>query len=199
MGLSACHTSQKIDSDKGVDSFPLEAQTGDIVLRLAHGYTARFFRQYASQAQQYSHCGIIVCQDSIRWVIHSEWDAQKHFSGVVSEPWESFVEDTRQWAVYDSHLSKQEREQVAKEAKRLSQKQVPFDFQFDTNDTSTLYCSELVAHCLRQIDRMKPLIRPSLSKRLPFSQEIYTLDDITYRMSLIARSSSSLQVSAPEP
>ena len=54
------------------------------------------------------------------------------------------------------------------------ERQVPFDFAFDSASDAELYCTELVAAALLRADSLLP-IRPSISVA---GRRVYSLDDL---------------------
>lgn len=94
-----------------------------------------------------SHCGIVVRTDGEVRLVHASTVAKR----VVSETPEQYVSNNGTYCLYVAQAPCP----VDTAALRLTldsllQAAVPFDFEFNHNDASALYCTELVVSALEQ-------------------------------------------------
>ncbi|KGN91370.1 YiiX/YebB-like N1pC/P60 family cysteine hydrolase [Porphyromonas gulae] len=165
---------------KGGGSIPVfpegtELRDGDLICRLGTSWYSGLFRKKASSAQEYSHIGIILYAgtDSCS-VIHTEEDPSSGHGGVALESLSSFLAHSRRAGIYRLHLPDSVLSHFVRAALDYRERQVPFDFAFDSASDAELYCSELVAAALLKADSLLP-IRPSTSVA---GRRVYSLDDL---------------------
>ena len=173
--LGAC--SQRGKDGGFVPVFPedTELRDGDLICRLGTAWYSGLFRKKASSAQEYSHIGIILYAgtDSCS-VVHTEEDPSSGHGGVALEPLSSFLAHSRRAGIYRLHLPDSILARFVRAALDYHERQVPFDFAFDSASDTELYCSELVAAALLKADSLLP-IRPSISVA---GRHVYSLDDL---------------------
>ncbi|KGN86927.1 YiiX/YebB-like N1pC/P60 family cysteine hydrolase [Porphyromonas gulae] len=165
---------------KGGGSIPVfpegtELRDGDLICRLGTSWYSGLFRKKASSAQEYSHIGIILYAgtDSCS-VIHTEEDPSSGHGGVALESLSSFLAHSRRAGIYRLHLPDSVLSHFVRAALDYRERQVPFDFAFDSASDAELYCTELVAAALLKADSLLP-IRPSISVA---GRRVYSLDDL---------------------
>lgn len=165
---------------KGGGSIPVfpegtELRDGDLICRLGTSWYSGLFRKKASSAQEYSHIGIILYAgtDSCS-VIHTEEDPSSGHGGVALERLSSFLVHSRRAGIYRPHLPDSVLSHFVRAALDYRERQVPFDFAFDSASDAELYCTELVAAALLKADSLLP-IRPSISVA---GRRVYSLDDL---------------------
>lgn len=165
---------------KGGGSIPVfpegtELRDGDLICRLGTSWYSGLFRKKASSAQEYSHIGIILYAgtDSCS-VIHTEEDPSSGHGGVALESLSSFLAHSRRAGIYRLHLPDSVLLHFVRAALDYRERQIPFDFAFDSASDAELYCSELVAAALLKADSLLP-IRPSISVA---GRRVYSLDDL---------------------
>ena len=123
------------------------AEDGDIVLRRGTGLTSHAVA-YADGGSDYSHCGIAVVRDGRVMVVHAvpdEPDFEGDVDRVKMEPIESFFSSLR--ASKGCILRCVDRRVAAGSARKaleIYRRGVLFDHDYDTADSTRLYCTELV-------------------------------------------------------
>lgn len=138
----------------GIDTERLEAhlREGDLLFRRGIGAAGRTVAAL-DRAGLYSHTGIAVRSDSGWMVVHavpSEPDFEGDIDRVKCEPVGRFYSEFRAAAGcimrlrHDPDTAAAYR--AAREALRLSRLRVPFDHDYAWNDTTRLYCTQLVAY-----------------------------------------------------
>ena len=128
-------------------------QEGDLVFRKGIGVKSQTVLHVDSLGV-YSHIGIVVWQDSIFQIVHitpGERKKDETADKIKMEPISEFWRKDRaeHGAVYrleDNSLS----EKAAQQALRLLQKGILFDHDYQLNDTTEMYCTELVWYAYEQ-------------------------------------------------
>ena len=121
-------------------------QHGDIILRSGVGFWSELFRESNKLDKRFSHVGIIQkAADGKFLVLHAEADDYSGKGTVRTESLESFVSASS--AIGISRLKKGDPEKFFQSAMKESGK--PFDWKFDKDDGSEIYCTELVDLALK--------------------------------------------------
>ena len=135
-------------SQKQQKSFEnIEFQQGDLVFRKGMGVKSRTVLHIDSLGA-YSHTGIVVLKDSIFQVVHITPGERENGEKVdkikiesISEFWQkNKAEHGAIYRLKDNSLG----EIAAQQALRLLQKEILFDHDYKLNDTTEMYCTELV-------------------------------------------------------
>ncbi|MBK7946808.1 MAG: hypothetical protein IPJ85_16550 [Flavobacteriales bacterium] len=125
-------------------------EPGDIILRRGSGIVSDFIANVLKEPYDVSHCGIVAEHDSALWVIHSVSSSLSDFDGMQAHRLQAFVGQSKPGSVVVSRLRTElDRGPIATRAKEYLRRQVPFDHDFDLEDSTTIYCSELVWRILR--------------------------------------------------
>ena len=121
-------------------------ESGDIVMRHGTGLWSEFFRKYSVRDRRFSHAGIVWVEGGKLYCIHAEGDDLSGRGQVAKVPLREFFKPSRANGHFRFRLPREVRLRCAREAHRLLG--VPFDWKFDTDDHSALYCTELIAVAL---------------------------------------------------
>lgn len=124
-----------------------KAEDGDILLRKGTGLTSRAV-MLADGGSDYSHCGIVVTSEGKTMVIHAvpdEPDFEGDTDRVKIEPIEEFFSDIKasKGCIMRS-TNKYAAKTSAGKAIEIYRRKTSFDHSYDLNDTTKMYCSELV-------------------------------------------------------
>ena len=131
-----------------------ELREGDLLFRRGMGVVGRVVVA-ADDDGYYSHVGVATSTDG-RWcVVHAvpdEPDFEGDFDRVKCEPVELFFDAMRagNGAVYRTQLPDTSIRQVVAAALRLSAEQRRFDYDYNLEDTTALYCTEFVEYVFEQ-------------------------------------------------
>ena len=161
----------------------IEFQQGDLVFRKGTGVKSQAVL-YADSMGAYSHTGIVVLKDSVFQVVHitpNEREKGEKVDKIKIEPISEFWRKDRaeHGAVYrlkDNGLV----EIAAQQALRLSQKEILFDHDYKLNDTTEMYCTELVWYAYLQagkdisFGKRSVLNSPLCTGTFIFPSDIYT-------------------------
>lgn len=147
MAMTAC--SVRVDEGGTVrDDVPLDSlRDGDLALRQGTGLDSEAVLRLDSAGGQYSHIGIVV-SDNGKWkVVHAvPGESRDGIDRVKIEPIDTFFLSTR--AAHGAVMrlrgcSAVAAREAAQSAARLVG--VPFDYNYNWQDTTRLYCTQLIA------------------------------------------------------
>ena len=186
MAMTAC--SVRVDEGGTVrDDVPLDSlRDGDLALRQGTGLDSEAVLRLDSAGGQYSHIGIVV-SDNGKWkVVHAvPGESRDGIDRVKIEPIDTFFLSTR--AAHGAVMrlrgcSAVAAREAAQSAARLVG--VPFDYNYNWQDTTRLYCTQLiaVAYSSASIDLLSGV--PRLSGRntkniIVFPGDIASNDSLT--------------------
>jgi len=135
-------------------------QNGDVLFRLGYGAVSEWINQRQKSNFKVSHAGIAL-QIRGKWmVIHSISGMPEAEDGVQISTLPQFILEAQPASVFTMRyaVSKQQRFAAAKAAFQYWKKGIRFDHQFNSNDPTTMYCSELIFYSYRSI---LPQLQPS--------------------------------------
>ena len=141
---------QQATPHSNVDSLLVHLEEGDLIFRRGTGFVGHVVTM-ADTEGRYSHVGIVVCKDSTPYVVHAvphEHDFEGDFDRVKCEDARNFIGRYTECVVgiYRPQISDSLKSIAATHALRLSEKQTPFDHDYNLEDTTALYCTELVEY-----------------------------------------------------
>jgi hypothetical protein len=113
---------------------------GDIICRLGDRFWSILFRDLSPNDKRFSHLGIIKIRNNIVSVINAEGLAVEGKDYVNEVPIKDFLKIAQSIGIY--RLRTIEGSKISEAA--LEYIGYPFDWQFDMDDHSNLYCSELL-------------------------------------------------------
>lgn len=151
--LSACRGNSLQERDLLL--LPKELfREGDIVFRRGTGFTSRIVLA-ADERGTYSHTGILKMYNGTWYVIHAvpgEPDFKGDVDRVKMEPIELFFDMKRavKGAVMRVRNDSIAACKAAHSALRLFRRHVMFDNSYNLNDTTELYCTELIDYVYQQ-------------------------------------------------
>ena len=128
-------------------------RAGDLVFRRGNGLTSRAV-MLADRHGSYSHVGIVVDSCGVMMVVHAvpgEPDFEGDTDRVKIESVDSFFDEERasSGAVMRPLVGADTLAEVAGKALELAKREVLFDHNYDLEDTTKLYCTELVDFVFR--------------------------------------------------
>jgi hypothetical protein len=122
-------------------------EDGDIICRFGDRLYSHFFRGASIEDRRYSHTGIIRINDGFITVIHAEGTTRPGEDYVREDPLEEFISVSRAIGIYRLNID----DTSLISSKALEYIGIPFDWQWDMNDNSKLYCTELLYVILKDI------------------------------------------------
>ncbi len=132
---------------------------GDLVFRYGNGFLSPYFRDASTVHKRFSHTGVIVFQNGLPWVVHSDAHSMTGIGKVHLVRLDEFLSGASDYAFYRLGASGNVGLRISQAASSYIGRQ--FDTEFDTQDASKLYCSELVMRAVNEACG-RPVIRPSV-------------------------------------
>lgn len=150
--LSSCYFNAEEKVTKTINTLPNEVikelKGGEIILRKGDGILSSQLIQILNEEIPLSHCGMIIKGDTSFYVIHAISDDYKGRDGVQPCNLKHFVSAAIDSSIIiirpnypDSILYK-----MQKEAIKYVKMGKTFDYQFNLDDTTQYYCTELLKH-----------------------------------------------------
>jgi hypothetical protein len=130
------------------DSILSYIKDGDIICRLGDRIWSMYFKELSQNDKRFSHLGIIRIRNNIVSVINAEGLANEGKDFVNETLLEDFLMSAQKIGIY--RLKNIEGEVISDTAIEFIG--VPFDWQFDMEDDSKLYCTELLYVILKKLD-----------------------------------------------
>ena len=120
---------------------------GDIILRHGHGFVSDGIVELFKEKYDISHCAIVTQDSTGLQVIHSVSQSLSEIDGIQKQSLNSFIRDSKKNSVmvvrfkYPPGFSGLE---ISKNAREILSRKVPFDHNFNLEDSTEVYCSELI-------------------------------------------------------
>jgi hypothetical protein len=121
---------------------------GDIICRLGDRVWSRYFKELSPEDKRFSHLGIVRIRNDYITVINAEGLVVEGKDFVNEVSLEDFISIAQRIGIY--RLRTVEGYKISDAA--LEYKGFPFDWKFDMEEGSSLYCSELLYVVLKKID-----------------------------------------------
>ena len=156
-------------------------KSGDIILRLENGLVSEIFRKIATKQGDFSHAGILINENSVVYVYHTQIDDGSSNGFARKDKLETFLLNATKYAVYRFEGTIDTISVIAN-LNGYVQRKIPFDVNFDYTDTSTLYCTQMVASAYNNSNSSINKIRPQTKI---YGKTGYSIDDIIKNASLV--------------
>ncbi len=127
-------------------------QSGDIILRYGHGLVSDYIVHKLDEPYTLSHCGIICKTADKAAVIHSESSSYFSEEGIQKQNLDSFVNASHKYSVIVvryKQCNQAERTKISNRAVYYLNKDIPFDYAFNPDDTTKMFCSEIIWHVFK--------------------------------------------------
>jgi uncharacterized protein YycO len=126
---------------------------GDIICRLGDRIWSLVFKEFSPNDKRYSHLGIVVIQDGEIKIVNAEGSREENNDKVQIVSLKEFLQFARNIGIYRA----KEIDGNSISAAALEYVDRPFDWDFDMDDDSKLYCSELLYVTLKKIAKDLPV------------------------------------------
>ena len=123
-----------------------EIRGGDIILRMGEGFISQMIAWTLADSVQLSHCGIVVCRNDSFHVVHSLPKELSEYDGVQICSLEEFVAESVLNSIVVVRPKNLQNEIMEAKAWYYLSHPKPFDWDFDVNDSTAFFCSELPLH-----------------------------------------------------
>jgi len=127
-------------------------RNGDIILRYGHGLVSDYIVNKFEEPYAISHCGIICKNHNNLKVIHSESSSFLSEEGIQVQELDSFTDAGHKNSIIIVRYNRckpEEFNKITKAAQYYLDKKIPFDYAFNPNDTTTMFCSEIIWHVFK--------------------------------------------------
>ena len=138
------------------DSEKLLIHNGDIILRYGHGLVSDYIVNEFDEKYPVSHCGIIRKTGNKLEVIHSESSSFLSKEGIQVQDFDGFTDAGHKNSVIIVRYNKcdsSEYHKITNFAQDYLDKEIPFDYAFNPDDTTTMFCSEIIWHVFKDAFR----------------------------------------------
>ncbi len=123
---------------------------GDVIMRRGYGMVSRIIANQLEGSYNLSHCGVIVERDNELYVVHTVSSNVSEIDGMQVHPIAEFVRQSRPQSIVVNRLvDEQASVLLAEGALEYLREAVLFDHNFDINDSTHLYCSEMIWRSLK--------------------------------------------------
>lgn len=127
-------------------------QEGDIILRRGYGYFSDMIADHLNaKGFDVTHAGILTQQDKEWYVIHSLSSDVSEIDGMQIQKLTDFLKYSQPNKIIVSRFKNTtslQRKEIATEAQKLLDLKIPFDHKGDIEDTSKMYCTEMIWYIL---------------------------------------------------
>jgi len=127
-------------------------RNGDIILRYGHGLVSDYIVNKFEEPFTISHCGIIRKKGDKLEVIHSESSSFLTKEGIQAQDFDSFTDAGHKNSIIIVRYNQCKPEEfikITEAAQYYLNKKVPFDYAFNPDDTTTMFCSEIIWHVFK--------------------------------------------------
>lgn len=177
-GLVQCNVPTRTQ----VPTIPIELlQEGDIVFRRGYGFASEMV-VYNDADGKYSHVGVVVNSEKGLMIAHSVPGGDAEENDIMRlERIEQFysAESSSCGEIVRMELDSLQRRRLSEMAVAKANEKIPFDHNYDLEDTTALYCTELVQLLYRNIGidlaegRITRLNAPGFSSDYLMPSDIY--------------------------
>lgn len=177
-GLVQCNVPTRTQ----VPTIPIELlQEGDIVFRRGYGFASEMV-VYNDADGKYSHVGVVVNGEKGLMIAHSVPGGDAEENDIMRlERIEQFysAESSSCGEIVRMELDSLQRRRLSEMAVAKANEKIPFDHNYDLEDTTALYCTELVQLLYRNIGidlaegRITRLNAPGFSSDYLMPSDIY--------------------------
>lgn len=177
-GLVQCNVPARTQ----VPTIPIELlQEGDIVFRRGYGFASEMV-VYNDADGKYSHVGVVVNSEKGLMIAHSVPGGDAEENDIMRlERIEQFysAESSSCGEIVRMELDSLQRRRLGEMAVAKANEKIPFDHNYDLEDTTALYCTELVQLLYRNIGidlaegRITRLNAPGFSSDYLMPSDIY--------------------------
>lgn len=127
-------------------------QDGDLVMRYGYGLVSDYIVDALNEPFCLSHCGFVHREGDSLIVIHSESSSYLSFEGIQTQDFDDFVKNSRVNSVVVVRFKPPEgrsNSDLIRGAEYYLKKKMVFDYGFNMQDSSTMYCSEIIWHVFK--------------------------------------------------
>lgn len=126
---------------------------GDVLLRYAQGPFSEKIVEFMNEKNPISHCGIAVNLNGKITVVHSVSEEMSGHDGVQTQELPVFVSDIADsmFVILRPRISDSAKIKISENAKYYLERKASFDHDYNTLDSSELYCGELLYYTVGSV------------------------------------------------
>lgn len=126
-------------------------RNGDVIMRKGYGMVSRMIATRLEGRYNISHCGIVVERGGMLFVVHTVSSNISDSDGMQAHPLKEFVRQSRPGSIVVNRLcDRGAGDLLAEGALEYLEQAIGFDKNFDINDTTKFYCSEMIWRSLKR-------------------------------------------------
>ncbi len=147
LGLTFVSCSSEVKEETNtnwtIEEFKANVEDGDVILKMGFGQVSKIISKQLSENIPLSHCAIVYKKNDGFYMIHSVSGSISDEDGVQISTVDKFYEDIKPNSLFVlRHKSEDSsRSKISSEAKKILKKKVPFDLEFNKDNSDKLYCS----------------------------------------------------------
>jgi|DewCreStandDraft_4_1066084.scaffolds.fasta_scaffold39782_1 hypothetical protein len=126
-------------------------EDGDIILRHGYGTISDIIAKTLNEKYDISHCAVLVKDTKNINVIHTVSQTLSDFDGLQQQTLSRFIADSKPNSIIIVRYKGNKNQIISEKAKYYLALKVPFDHDFDINDTSKFYCNEFVLKLIKDV------------------------------------------------
>jgi hypothetical protein len=158
-------------------------RAGDVVFRRGSGFTSQAVLM-AEKGGAYSHTGIVVDSAGVLMIVHAV-PGEPDFEGdedrvKMEHPNEFFAPAKAQQGAVYRHRSSEVARQAAKAAVQVYRRGVLFDHDYNSSDTTKMYCTELVIFAYGKTQQPLPGLHPHHLHLVGFESDCFLPSDLQH-------------------
>lgn len=133
-----------------VDSIKKSFKETDIIFRAGTDIESETIREFSETDKLFSHCGILVYQDSNLVVAHMLGGITNPNGGIVFDSIEKFLSypDNKGCGLYSLKINTGEKNKLYQFIDSVKKNNIGFDLKFDLFDKTDLYCTEFLVDAI---------------------------------------------------
>ncbi len=136
-------------SEQILDSFahldPARFEEGDLILRRGSSTVSGFIARGLPGSCEMSHCGILTAHGDSWQVVHSISGKISDLDGIRIDSLQDFLRQAQPGkAIHIKPRFSIDRHAISENAHKYLRRRIPFDHDFDLEDSNRMYCSELI-------------------------------------------------------
>ena len=159
-----------------LEEFERTIKNGDVILKMGHGPVSKIAAKSLKENIPISHCGVVCKNDSSFHIIHSLSNMYGKKDGVQEISVQDFHNDTRKDGMFILRYKNQNKvNKISQVAIKFKDENILFDYEFNLQDPSKMYCSEFVAETMKY-----SLGKVYFGTKMVDGKELYTFNELLF-------------------
>lgn len=156
-------------------------QEGDMVLRRGYGTFSDGIVKVQNGKLEATHCAMLVAKNNNWQVIHALSSSVSPIDGTQYQSFRTFLNESKPNSIVVVRFksSKDTLQALVRALEYYANNRKPFDHDFNKQDTSKFYCSELFQHVFKKVLK-KDIFKGQLDSNTTGIYDLTTFQDIRY-------------------